>query len=74
MRFGCNFPFVFAVMKRSKTSLTNEEIEAFWHHQQEEIEAHSKEINDQVANTLPVGVILSIFSFSRKLISSFGRN
>lgn len=42
------------VMKRSKTSLTNEEIEAYWHHQQEEIEAHTKEINDQDANTLPV--------------------
>ncbi|KAG0597690.1 hypothetical protein M758_12G014600 [Ceratodon purpureus] len=42
------------VMKRSKTSLTKEEIEAYWRHKQLEIEAHSKENDAQNANSLPV--------------------
>jgi hypothetical protein len=40
-------------MKRSKSSLTKEEIEAYWRHKQQEMEALSEETNAQNANTLP---------------------
>jgi hypothetical protein len=39
------------VMKRSKTSMTNEEIEAFWRHKQQEIELHAKKDDDRNANS-----------------------
>lgn len=41
-------------MKRSKTSMTNEEIEAFWRHKQQEIELHAKKDDDRNANSLLV--------------------
>lgn len=41
------------VMKRGKSSLTKEEIEAYWRHKQQAIEALSKENSAQNANTLP---------------------
>lgn len=45
-----------AVTKRSKSSLTTDEIEAYWRYKQQEMETLSKERNAlQNANTLPVG-------------------
>lgn len=57
-----------SVMERSRASLTKDEIEEFWRHKQQEVEAHMEEANAQnvkaLLSSLPISFIFSCVALS----------